>query len=55
MAFEYYHTFPASDINSTVNDMANFMTMQLNNGKFGDNVLLESQSAFKDANHTISK
>ncbi|MGB8192558.1 MAG: serine hydrolase domain-containing protein [Chitinophagaceae bacterium] len=45
MAFEYYHTFPASDINSTVTDMANFMIMHLNNGRFGNNTVLQPQTA----------
>lgn len=45
MAFEYYHTFPASDINSTVNDMGNFMVMLLNKGRYKDKRVLQTSSA----------
>ena len=45
MGFEYYQTFPASDINSTVNDMANFMIMHLNNGRFKQSTLLDAKTA----------
>lgn len=47
MAFEYYHTYPASDINSTAFEMANFMIMHLNNGRFNQTVVLQRQSAIK--------
>lgn len=47
MVFEYYHTFPASDINSTVNDMANFMLMHLNRGTFENKAILQPQSSLR--------
>src|SRR5262249_41117298 len=33
LPFEHFNTYPASDINSTVTDMARFMIAQLGNGK----------------------
>ena len=32
--WEWYHTYPASEINSTVSDMGNYIKMLLNQGKF---------------------
>lgn len=45
MAFEYYHTFPASDVNSTATDMASFMLMLLNDGRYRDKRILSPHSA----------
>jgi CubicO group peptidase (beta-lactamase class C family) len=39
-AWEWYHTFPASSINSTVADMGNYMQMLLNGGTFDNKVIL---------------
>jgi CubicO group peptidase (beta-lactamase class C family) len=45
MGFEYFHTFPASDINGTVTDMANFMMAHVDDGRFGNGRILSEQAA----------
>lgn len=40
--WEWYHTFPASSINSTVSDMGNYMRMLLNLGNFNEQQILGS-------------
>lgn len=35
MPFEFFHTYPASDINSTATDMARFMIAHLQGGRYG--------------------
>lgn len=47
MPWEYYHTYPASDINSTVADMGNYLLMHLNNGTFKEKTVLSTESAYK--------
>ncbi|QQS41026.1 MAG: beta-lactamase family protein [Acidobacteriota bacterium] len=43
--FEYFHTYPASDINSTANDMARFILAHLENGRYKDRRFLSEESA----------
>ncbi len=43
--WEWYHTFPASSINSTVIDMAKYMLMLLNNGTWNNATVLSSKMA----------
>lgn len=38
--WEFYHTYPASEINSTVADMGKYMQMHLNNGILNDRRIL---------------
>ena len=46
-AYEWYHTTPASSINSTTMDMARFMIMHLQNGRLG-NARVMSEGAARD-------
>ncbi len=43
--WEYYHTYPASEINSTVAEMGNYMRLFLNQGSFFGKQLLSEDSA----------
>ena len=43
--WEWYHTYPSSEINSTVADMGNYMKMLLNLGVFNENQILSSEMA----------
>lgn len=43
--WEWYHTYPASEINSTTANMGNYMKMLLNAGKFGGKSVLEEELA----------
>ncbi len=43
--WEYYHTYPASDINSTVADMGKYLNMHLNNGVFNNEKILSAELA----------
>ncbi|WP_378173939.1 serine hydrolase domain-containing protein [Aquimarina sp. SS2-1] len=43
--WEYYHTYPASDINSTVADMGKYLNMHLDNGMLQDTRILSTESA----------
>lgn len=43
--FEYFHTYPASDINSTAADMANFIIAHLANGTFNGERVFSQDSA----------
>jgi CubicO group peptidase (beta-lactamase class C family) len=45
LGFEYFHTYPASDINSTVTDMAHFMNAHLGNGRYGGARILSERAA----------
>jgi len=47
MDFEYYHTYPASDINSPSNNMSNFLLMMLSDGKFKGRTVLKPESVRK--------
>ncbi|HKR58541.1 MAG TPA: serine hydrolase domain-containing protein, partial [Pyrinomonadaceae bacterium] len=44
-AYEWYHTTPASSINSTAMDMARFMIAQLQNGRLGNARILTERAA----------
>jgi CubicO group peptidase (beta-lactamase class C family) len=44
-AYEWYHTTPASSINSTVMDMARFMIMNLQSGRYGKVRVLSDRAA----------
>lgn len=41
--WEWYHTYPASSINSTVSDMGKYLKMLLNNGSFNNQKVLSKQ------------
>jgi len=41
--WEFYHTYPASDINSTVADMGKYLNMHLNNGILNNKRILSSE------------
>lgn len=45
LAFEYFHTFPASDINGTATDIAHFMLAHLENGLFKKKRILSERAA----------
>jgi CubicO group peptidase (beta-lactamase class C family) len=45
LAFEYFHTFPASDINGTVTDMAHFMLAHVDGGRYGKKRILSERAA----------
>ncbi len=45
MPWEFYHTYPASEINSTVTDMGNYIQMYLNLGKFKGKQVLSKKNA----------
>lgn len=45
LAFEYFHTFPASDINGTVTDMSHFMLAHLEGGRYGKGRILSERAA----------
>jgi CubicO group peptidase (beta-lactamase class C family) len=47
MGFEYFHTYPASDLNSTATDMAHFMIAHLEGGSYGKTRIL-SERAVRD-------
>jgi CubicO group peptidase (beta-lactamase class C family) len=44
-AYEWYHTTPASSINSTAMDMARFMIMNLQNGRYGKARVMSNHAA----------
>jgi CubicO group peptidase (beta-lactamase class C family) len=44
-AWEWYHTTPASSINSTAVDMAHYMIAHLEDGRFGDKAILAPSTA----------
>lgn len=52
--WEWYHTFPASSINSTVVDMGKYMQMYLNFGKFNNRVILSKKRASEVQERQIS-
>ncbi len=45
LGFEYFHTYPASDINSTATDMAHFMIAHLAEGRYGKGRILSTAAA----------
>jgi len=45
LGFEYFHTYPASDINSTASDMAHFMLAHLEGGRYGKTRILSERAA----------
>lgn len=45
--WEWYHTFPASSINSTVTDMGKYMQMHLNLGTFNNKLILSRARALE--------
>jgi CubicO group peptidase (beta-lactamase class C family) len=45
LGFEYFHTYPASDINSTAIDMARFMLAHLEGGRYGTGRILSERAA----------
>ena len=45
LAFEYFHSYPASDINSTATDMARFMLAHLEGGHLGKGRILSERGA----------
>jgi CubicO group peptidase (beta-lactamase class C family) len=45
LAFEYFHTLPASDINGTATDMARFMLAHLEGGQYGKGRILSERAA----------
>jgi len=45
LQFEYFHTYPASDINSTATDMAHFMLAHLERGRYGKARILTERAA----------
>jgi len=47
LGFECFHTYPASDINSTASDMAHFMLAHLEGGRYGKGRIL-SERAVRD-------
>ncbi len=52
--WEWYHTFPASSINSTATDMGNYMLMLLNNGRFENNRILSENLTEKMLTQQLS-
>jgi CubicO group peptidase (beta-lactamase class C family) len=51
--WEWYHTTPASSVNSTAADMATFMIMQLQLGRLGDaRIMSERAVAYMQRQHT---
>lgn len=45
LSFQWFHTYPASDINSTATDMARFMMAHLAGGIYGNKRILSEPSA----------
>ncbi|MGY3794670.1 serine hydrolase domain-containing protein [Aquimarina sp. 433] len=45
--WEFYHTYPASEINSTVADMGKYLNMHLNDGILGDQRILSTNLSQK--------
>ena len=45
LGFEYFHTYPASDINSTATDMARFMLAHLEGGRYGKGRIMSERAA----------
>jgi CubicO group peptidase (beta-lactamase class C family) len=52
--WEWYHTFPASSINSTVVDMGKYMQMHLNLGKFNNKAIVSKKLASEMQKRQIS-
>ncbi len=44
-SFEYISALPAGSMSSTAEDMAKFMIAHLNDGRYGDNLILQKQTA----------
>ncbi|WP_394972180.1 serine hydrolase domain-containing protein [uncultured Croceitalea sp.] len=52
--WEWYHTFPASSINSTVTDMGKYMQMLLNEGSIGNTKILDKSLVNKMLTQQLS-
>lgn len=52
--WEWYHTFPASSINSTVSDMGKYMQMLLSEGSVDNNIILSKDLAKKMLSQQLS-
>ena len=52
--WEYYHTYPASEINSTVADMGKYMQMHLNNGILDEERILSDKLAIEMKEQQLS-
>ncbi|PQJ78600.1 serine hydrolase domain-containing protein [Polaribacter porphyrae] len=52
--WEWYHTFPASSINSTVSDMGNYIKMLLNNGNYKGKQILSKRNVLKMQSQQLS-
>lgn len=52
--WEWYHTYPASSINSTTADMGKYLQMHLNLGKFNENRILKTKSALSMQTQQLS-
>jgi CubicO group peptidase (beta-lactamase class C family) len=52
--FMYVNPYPAASLGSTAHDMANFMLAHLDQGKFGDNQILEPETVTLMHSHLFS-
>ena len=52
--WEWYHTYPASSINSTATDMAKYMQMHLNLGTFNNHKILNKTTALSMQQQQLS-
>ncbi|SHJ09782.1 CubicO group peptidase, beta-lactamase class C family [Aquimarina spongiae] len=52
--WEWYHTYPASSINSTTADMGKYLQMHLNLGKLNDNRILKTETALSMQTQQLS-
>lgn len=52
--WEWYHTYPASSINSTTTDMGKYLQMHLNLGKFNDSKILNTETALSMQTQQLS-
>ncbi len=52
--WEWYHTYPASSINSTTADMGKYLQMHLNHGVFNDNRILKTETALSMQTQQLS-
>ena len=52
--WEWYHTYPASSINSTAADMGKYLQMLLNLGKFNDEKILNKETALSMQTQQLS-
>ncbi len=52
--WEWYHTYPASSINSTTADMGKYLQMYINHGVFNDNRILKTETALSMQTQQLS-